>query len=168
MRNKSLITPGNSASYRGTRAVVRHPSVSKYGGKALSQGQVFMLLGSPNDDRLVRLGFVQLLNDAETFSCRVCGSNFAAIKNGPNGQSLRDRHAFAAHEATDKPQVREAQATDIPHITEDTDRHGEPKFKIGGEPDPRLPEGGDLTGLYLDQTAASRGVKADTPIEVNT
>lgn len=160
MGAKSLITPGNSASYRGTRAVVRHPSVTIYSGKPLSQGQVFMMHGAGNDDRLVRLGFVQLLNEAETFGCRVCGANFSAIKNGPSGQTLRDRHAIEAHEASDGPVIGSPKESDIARIHENS--------LIGSEPDPTIPDGGNLQGLYLDQTAAERGVNADTPIQVST
>lgn len=48
-----------------------------YAGQSLDRGQVFQLIGAPNDEKLIRLGYVaELPTKAEVFTCGVCGAEF--------------------------------------------------------------------------------------------
>lgn len=150
-------TPGNPASHKGLRVVVRHPSLTTYAGMRLSPGQTFLLHGRDNDDRLLRLGFVEPLpKGSVTALCPVCGVQFGPRKDGPNAQRSRDGHAFKVHVSRDEPIVREARIEDVARINEESLVSG------GAELDDDPAESKDTPPLYLDQTAAERGVKSET------
>lgn len=52
-----------------------------YAGAAYDRGQLIQLQGYPNDERLVRLGYVAALEKgAETYACSVCGGQFIGIR----------------------------------------------------------------------------------------
>jgi hypothetical protein len=146
-------TPGNPASYKGSRAVVRHPALHTYAGRALDRGQVFRMRGLDNDDRLIRLGFAAALPAGEeTAECPACGAAFAPSMG--SAMTNRDNHANRRHIVRDVLKTREARASDIDAVDEFSLRGAEP------ESDPGV--GGDVPPLYLDQTAAERGVKSET------
>lgn len=70
------------------RYVARRPF--DYGRLSLDRGQVFELAGAPNDERLVRLGFVAQHDDSVTAICSVCGGEFI-------GESERRGHGDKQH-----------------------------------------------------------------------
>ncbi|MGA9772355.1 MAG: hypothetical protein WBV94_25200 [Blastocatellia bacterium] len=48
-----------------------------YNGRQLDRGQVFELENAPNDEKLVRLGYVaELPRDTKPVECGVCGGKF--------------------------------------------------------------------------------------------
>lgn len=48
-----------------------------YDGKELDRGQVFMVVGAPNDEKLGRLGFmVPLEGRVQLYTCAECGAEF--------------------------------------------------------------------------------------------
>lgn len=152
-------TPGNPASYKGTRAVVRQPALHTYAGKTLDKGQIFMMRGLPNDDRLIRLGFAEKLEKGiETAACPVCGATFGTAKGIGSALRNRDAHADARHVVRDVLADRAPQLGDVSKLTEDSFR--------GEAPDNDPGSAKDAPPLYLDQTAASRGVKPETPITI--
>lgn len=57
----------------------------------LSRGQVFELSRQPNDEKLLRLGYVEeLRKNVTTFQCAVCGAEFI-------GESERLSHGQTVH-----------------------------------------------------------------------
>lgn len=148
-------TPGNPASYKGSRAVVRHPSYTVHNGRPVDRGQVIMLKGQDNDDRNIRLGFTELLDaKCEISACGVCGLTFAPIKGegGGSAMTFRNAHGFKRHEAHDKaPEPLAPKLSDAHRIDENS--------YMGSEPDNDPGEAKDAPPLYLDKTAASMGVK---------
>lgn len=118
----------------------------------MSPGQLFRMRGLPNDDRLVRLGFVETITGKpERFDCRICGASFVDMRT-------RDAHGFARHEVSDTIEYREPQASDVAGIDENS--------FVGSQPDNDPAEGKDAPPLYLDRTAANLGVKPDAPISL--
>jgi hypothetical protein len=59
----------------------------------LSRGQVFTLQGYPNDEKLVRLGYIEKAPKRleRTYQCRECKSEFIS-------ERLRDKHGYERHE----------------------------------------------------------------------
>lgn len=52
----------------------------EYGPHTLDRGQMFVLRGLPNDEKLTRLGYVEPVKDGETgYPCRVCGEPFIGL-----------------------------------------------------------------------------------------
>lgn len=150
-------TPGNPASYKGSRAVVRHPNYTVHNGRPVDRGQIVLLRGQDNDDRNIRLGFTALFDKSvETASCGVCGLSFAPIA-GPGGgtaMTFRNAHGFKRHESRDSvPEPLAPKASDVEKITEES--------FMGAAPDNDPGEGSDAPPLYLDRTAANLGVKPD-------
>jgi hypothetical protein len=151
-------TPGNPASYKGSRAVVRHPNYTVHNGRPVDRGQVVLLRGQENDDRNIRLGFTVLLEKGvETASCGVCGCTFATIKGEGGGSAMkfRNAHGWARHESRDKaPEPLAPRLSDVDQVDENT--------QMGTEPDNDPGEAKDAPQLYLDRTAANLGVKPDS------
>lgn len=57
----------------------------------LDRGQVLTLIGAPNDEKLVRLGYVALLDsNQETYVCSDCGGEFVGL--GERTGHARERH----------------------------------------------------------------------------
>lgn len=51
-----------------------------YDGTQLDRGQVFVLTGARNDEKLVRLGYIGPLSKRdETYACGECGAEFIGI-----------------------------------------------------------------------------------------
>ncbi len=76
-----------------------------YAGQELDRGQVIQLAGAPNDERLIRLGYLQQVepND-EPVTCAICGAEFI-------GGTMRTAHGDARHRArTRTPEEEEAAA----------------------------------------------------------
>jgi len=151
-------TPGNPASYKGSRAVVRHPSYTVHNGRPVDRGQVIMLKGQDNDDRNIRLGFTELLDaKCEISACGVCGLTFAPIKGAGGGSAMtfRNAHGFKRHESRDSaPEPNAPKLSDVNLVDENT--------QIGIEPDNDPGESTDAPQLYHDRTAANLGVKPDS------
>lgn len=64
-----------------------------YAGLTLDRGQVFKLVGAPNDRLLVDLGYCQeVTEDMTKFPCRKCGVEFI-------DQGLREGHGRERHES---------------------------------------------------------------------
>lgn len=147
-------TPGNPSTYKGVRAVVRHPSLHTYGSKTVDKGQVFMMRGLENDDRLVRLGFARRLESGEeVVACGVCGASFASATG--SAMKNRDAHGDARHVVRDTPpEPRAPQLSDVDSIDENSLMPSAPENDPG--------ESREAPDLYLDQTAAERGVKSET------
>lgn len=58
----------------------------------LSRGQVFKLQGYPNDEKLVRLGYItKATKPIGSFACRACKATFTT-------ERLRDKHGYEQHE----------------------------------------------------------------------
>jgi hypothetical protein len=88
-----------------TRAFARRGGF-EYLGKPLDFGQLFELAGARNDEKLVRLGYVQEWTGKpkDAAKCRVCGAEFIS-------ESYRDRHGNARHsERALTPDQEDAQA----------------------------------------------------------
>lgn len=52
-----------------------------YAGQGYDRGQLIQLGGYPNDDRLIRLGYVAALEKgAEIYDCAVCGGRFIGLR----------------------------------------------------------------------------------------
>lgn len=52
----------------------------QYNGKPLDRGQVLILAGATNDEKLIRLGYVTLLErHADLYTCAACGKEFVGI-----------------------------------------------------------------------------------------
>jgi len=66
------------------------PGACFYEEVKLETDRVFKLRGTRNDEKLVRLGFLEVY-EGDTFACRVCGGEFAT-------QRGRDNHGYAEHE----------------------------------------------------------------------
>lgn len=63
-----------------------------YNGQPLDRGQVLVLAGAMNDEKLIRLGYVTLLESrAETYRCSLCGEDFAGIAERTAHGDLRHR-----------------------------------------------------------------------------
>jgi hypothetical protein len=104
----------------------------RYADTELSRGQIFELRGFINDEKLTRLGYCEPLPaKSDTFECRGCDGKFI-------GGAERDAHYRAAHlERNLSPN--------------DADALVERREKLENTVAP----------LYLDKTAASRGVNAN-------
>lgn len=72
-----------------SRYYARRP-VPGYGGEELDQGQVLTLGGFVNDEKLVRLGYLQPFNGGDTARCRLCGKEFV-------DQRSRQQHGDFRH-----------------------------------------------------------------------
>lgn len=164
-------TPGNPATYRGLRAIVRNPALGKYAGKMLDKGQVFVMHGAGNDDRLIRLGYAELLpKGAETVACPMCGASFSTAKGVGSPLRNRDNHADRRHMVRDIAVERAPQLSDIAKIDQllesanDEESMARMTSMVRTAPDDDPATDSDSAPLYLDQTAAERGVNPDTPI----
>ncbi len=52
-----------------------------YVGHAFEQGQIVQLVGAPNDEKLVRLGYVvELESRVTSYECAKCGAAFTSIE----------------------------------------------------------------------------------------
>lgn len=101
-----------------------------YAGQGYDRGQLIQLGGYPNDERLIRLGYVAALErGAETYACSVCGGRFVGIRE-------RTQHGDKRHAP---PRLL---------TPEDEDRLAESEDRMLDQVAP----------LYLEKTAASTGV----------
>lgn len=66
------------------------PGASSYDEIKLETDRVFKLRGSRNDEKLVRLGFLEVFS-GKTWACRLCGAEFAS-------ERWRDTHGRNEHE----------------------------------------------------------------------
>lgn len=74
----------------------------EYAGQSLDRGQVLQLAGATNDERLIRLGYVALLEPrAETYQCSVCGREFTGIAERTAHGNLRHRERDLSPEEED-------------------------------------------------------------------
>jgi hypothetical protein len=84
-----------------------------YGRLALDRGQVFTLAGAPNDEKLVRLGFVtQLESRATTYECGKCGGVFAGIAERTAHGKKRHPDRLLTPEEEDEREEREERMLD--------------------------------------------------------
>lgn len=98
-----------------------------YGDRQLDRGQIFALQGLPNDEKLLRIGYVaELPAGADVSRCLDCGEEFASSEE-------RNAHARDRHSGRVIPVEREAevQARREQHLLQ-------------------------VAPLYLDKTAASQ------------
>jgi hypothetical protein len=101
-----------------------------YGSEMLSPGQVVELGGFLNDEKLIRLGYLEpVKGKVNPLPCRVCGAKF--LDDG-----YRDRHGAKAHGPK-------------PADPREEDAAIEREARLLNEVAP----------LYLDKTAEARGVK---------
>ncbi len=82
-----------------------------YAGAAYDRGQLIQLQGYPNDERLVRLGYVAALEKgAETYACAVCGGQFIGIRertqHGDKRHAPRRERTPADEDAADEAEDR--------------------------------------------------------------
>lgn len=68
-----------------------------YCGKMLDRGQVLDLTGAVNDERLTRLGYLEVIKSrtAKTFECGVCGAQFV-------DEGMRTGHGEKRHRGKDE------------------------------------------------------------------
>lgn len=111
------------------RYSVRQPF--DYAGGSYDRGQVIMLVGAKNDEKLVRLGYVtELDRRATTYECAECGGTFIGIaERTAHGNK---RHLARVLSPEEEDQREEAEERQIEQIAP----------------------------LYLDKTAASTGAGA--------
>lgn len=101
-----------------------------YGDVMLSPGQVVELGGFSNDEKLIRLGYLEpVKGKVSPLQCRLCGGQFL-------DEGFRDRHGKSAHPSR-------------PMSPQEEDAAMEREAKMLEQVAP----------LYLDKTAESRGVK---------
>lgn len=89
----------------GTRVWAKRPfGYGRY--PRLSRGQVFELGTQPNDEKLMRLGYVEeLTKDVTTFQCAICGAEFI-------GESERLSHGRIDHPTRERTPLEEDQLLD--------------------------------------------------------
>jgi hypothetical protein len=96
---KASPTPTTSAD--APRYAARRGSF-EYLGQSLDRGQILTLSGAPNDEKLIRLGYVTLLEGRfETYRCSVCGLEFTGIAERTAHGDLRHRERFLTPEEED-------------------------------------------------------------------
>lgn len=125
------------------RMWARWPMDYGFDNLTLDQGQVFELQNTPNDEKLIRLGYcAPLEKSAETYRCAECGGEFTGVTE-------RTQHGRKRHK-------QRAVVIERPYQPGD-EMHAQP-VGMGGDVDfedeeRRLIE---TTPLYLDQSAAAR------------
>ena len=74
-----------------------------YAGKPIDRGQVLQLIGALNDEKLIRLGYVVLLErGGELYRCAVCGAEFIGIAERTGHGDLRHRERFLDADEEDR------------------------------------------------------------------
>ncbi|MFA9204994.1 MAG: hypothetical protein ACEQSH_00915 [Bacteroidia bacterium] len=64
----------------------------QYSGQPLDRGQVLTLAGATNDEKLIRLGYVVLLErNTDLYTCAECGQEFIGISERTGHGDLRHR-----------------------------------------------------------------------------
>lgn len=115
---------------KGKRVAVRS-FLPEYAGKTLDRGQVFEMAGAPNDEILLRLGYVQRVPEkASTFRCRLCSAEFI-------DQGTRAAHGDKRHVERELTPEQEDEAIER-----------EERSTMSQAP------------LHMDKTSASKGVAA--------
>ena len=99
-----------------------------YGDRKLDRGEVLQLQGQRNDTKLVRLGYVTKWDGKKTIDCGICQRRFV-------DEATRSAHGQFTHD-------------DLPRDARDEDQRDERRERYEQTVAP----------LYLDKTAASRGV----------
>lgn len=85
-RGASPSTPADAPRYRARRGGFQ------YAGQEIDRGQVLVLAGAPNDEKLIRLGYVALLErNPDLYRCSVCGLEFIGISERTGHGDLRHR-----------------------------------------------------------------------------
>ena len=70
---------GRAVPSDAPRFVARQPF--DYGRLALDQGQIIHMAGAPNDEKLIRLGYViELESRTTSYECAKCGASFTSIE----------------------------------------------------------------------------------------
>lgn len=80
-----------------------------YGEQSLDRGQITVLGGYPNDEKLTRLGYLREVPDkAEVYTCAQCGAQFLEIgaRTG-HGDKRHKRHPFDTPDDQDQRVERE-------------------------------------------------------------
>jgi hypothetical protein len=95
-----------SASADAPRYYVRRGGW-QYLGHQLDRGQVLQLSGAQNDEKLVRLGYVALLESrAERYRCSECGEEFVGIAERTAHGDDRHRERYLTPEEEDAREER--------------------------------------------------------------
>jgi hypothetical protein len=94
--------PAKSATTVAPRYVARRGGF-EYAGQPIDRGLIFPLAGGMNDEKLVRLGYVTLLEGkAETYRCAVCGAEFVGISERTGHGDLRHKQRSLTPEEEDR------------------------------------------------------------------
>jgi hypothetical protein len=113
-----------------------------YAGKNYDRGQIIELIGAPNDEKLLRLGYISELKEKSPriLECGECGAKFLE-------DSARVAHGRRHHPARERiPEMVPAVTSplgDDPRVFVDTDGDREERRRM------------ESTPLYLDKTQAS-------------
>ena len=101
-----------------------------YGDRKLDRGEVLQLAGAKNDEKLIRLGYVQAWKGKKAVECGLCQRRFT-------DEATRATHGQFSHDEAPRDAREEDQLDDRRERYEQT-----------------------VAPLYLDKTAASRGASA--------
>ena len=99
-----------------------------YAGKELDRGEIFCMVGARNDEKLIRLGYVNSVKkNSPVFECGKCGRKFTEMQ-------MRDGHVKGVHPKRPRTAVEEVEFME----------------KKDEQESRQAP-------LYLDRTKASKG-----------
>jgi hypothetical protein len=123
----------------------------------LDRGQVFRLTGQLNDEKLIRLGYVDPVGQKPktTYPCRVCGKEFVEM-------GLRDGHGKARHEDETALQrvlvapERDPAESDDEFQNRLDDHAREAGLMADAAEADRVAQEDRVAPLYMDKTSASR------------
>lgn len=128
-----------------------------YGDLNLDRGQITKLLGLRNDEKLLRLGFVEAVKGKpETWECGTCFEKFLEME-------FRDAHVKRHHRAAETLELGVGTPVNpggTLSIQQDGRSIGDVQGFVDktGEREERLLN--EVAPLYMDKTKAARGVKA--------
>lgn len=122
----------------------------------VDRGQVFRLTGQINDEKLIRLGYVEPVGaKPSTFPCRTCGKEFV-------DPGVRDGHGRFRHEPVaverivgNRP-VRERGEDEESFLNRLDDWEREAGQRLDANDEQRIQREDREAPLYLDQTTATR------------
>lgn len=117
-----------------------------YAGKNYDRGQVIELIGAPNDEKLLRLGYVSVLKEKSPriLECGECGAKFLE-------DSARVSHGRRHHPHRERlPEMVPASLSPLGQLPP-----GEPEVFLDTEGDREDRRRMEDTPLFLDKTQAS-------------
>lgn len=116
-----------------------------YAGQTLDRGQVVKMVGAPNDEKLLRLGYITEVTEKnpKILECGECGAKFLA-------DNLRLAHGRKRHPHRERPDIEVA----VSGVT--NPETGEPTGVIDTTGDREEQQREREAPLFLDKTEASR------------